>query len=148
MTKHELCLSQEEFTMAQAQLRAAVNFGFIEEADIDAISQRCQKHNRKIEDRLAGGEVVYGLTHFSLPAYLQYELTRFRLDFIEGKAENYEYMVITKAHRRKFYQDNPELFKRCAGDYFAYEDVEAVIEKRLREEEYYRYVQNLLCQCK
>ena len=147
MREKDFCLSREELRLVQAKLKAAVNFGFISEAGLDAIEFRCQEHNRRIANRLVAGEVVYGLTHFSLPAYLQYELTRFRLDFVEGKAGNYDYMVITEAHRRRFYQDNPEMFKRCIGDYFAFEDVEAVIEKRIREEEYYRYVQNLLCQC-
>jgi len=107
---------------------------------------RCEAHNQEIEEKRKRGEKVYGLTRFSLPAYLQYELTRFRLDFVSGKAANYTYALVTEEEKRAFFHKNQELFKRCAGDYFTYEDVEAVIEKRIREEEYHRYVQNLLCQ--
>lgn len=148
MIEQKFCLSKEEFSLVQAKLKAAVEFGFISEDDPDAIVWRCQEHNRSIEDRLNKGEVIYGMTCFSLPAYLQYELTRFRLDFVEGKAKNYAYKPITDEDKRGFYQENQELFKRCLGDYFAYEDAESVIEKRIREEEYYSYVQNILCQCK
>ncbi|MGN0306724.1 MAG: hypothetical protein ACI4DN_00765 [Lachnospiraceae bacterium] len=147
MTEKELCLSSEELKLACAKLKAATDFGFIAEESLEAMEIRRKEHNQKIKKELEEGKIIYGMTHFSPPAYLQYELTRFRLDFVSQKAQNYQYACITEQEKKAFFRENRELFQRCEGDYFLFEDVDAVIEKRIREEEYYRYVQNLLCQC-
>ena len=48
--------------------------------------------------------------------------------------------------RSTFYQENQDLLTRAQGDLFSYEEIEAVIEKRLREAAYDRLVQDILCQ--
>ena len=81
------------------------------------------------------------------PAYLQYELTRFKLDFAEP-CEKIRALGIcpdfTDAQTRAWYDANPDLFTRYAGDSFPYEEVKQIIEKRMREEVYDSLVQDLL----
>lgn len=139
------CLNQQELKKAKAELRLAERLGFIEEAGLAEAEKRRLKKNREIQDRLKAGETVYGLTMYSPAAYLQYELTRFRLDFVSGRADNYMYREITDEEKRRFYRDNPDLFTRYFGDMFSYEETADIIEKRLREEEYYELVNDLLC---
>ena len=43
-----------------------------------------------------------------------------------------------------WYDANPDLFTRYAGDSFPYEEVKQIIEKRMREEVYDSLVQDLL----
>lgn len=81
--------------------------------------------------------------------YLQYELTRFKLDFAQPTAAIRALPVcpvITEEQKQAYYRNNPDLFTRYWGDSFPYEDVEQIIEKRLREEAYDALVQDLLRQ--
>ena len=50
----------------------------------------------------------------------------------------------TDAQTRAWYDANPDLFTRYAGDSFPYEEVKQIIEKRMREEVYDSLVQDLL----
>ena len=90
---------------------------------------------------------MYGTRHFSAPAYLQYELTRFKLDFVERREKIRALGIcpdFTDAQTRAWYDANPDLFTRYAGDSFPYEEVKQIIEKRMREEVYDSLVQDLL----
>ena len=81
--------------------------------------------------------------------YLQYELTRFKLDFAQPTTAIRALPVcpvITEEQKQAYYRNNPDLFTRYWGDSFPYEDVEQIIEKRLREEAYDALVQDLLRQ--
>ena len=81
--------------------------------------------------------------------YLQYELTRFKLDFAQPTAAIRALPVcpvITEEQKQTYHRNNPDLFTRYWGDSFPYEDVEQIIEKRLREEAYDALVQDLLRQ--
>ena len=94
---------------------------------------------------LAAGEVVYGLTAYPLPAYLQYECTRFRLAFAgERKQVRYNYAPITAREEKAYYKANKDLFTRYMGDKFRFREVKQVVRKKMREEEYDRAVQDLL----
>lgn len=139
-------LNKSEREKAKAELMLATQLGFIEEAGLKAVEMRRRKKNEKLQKRLKEGKIVYGLTCYGKPAYLQHELTKFRLDFVSGKATSYLYRVITREEKECFYRDNQDLFTRYFGDPFPYEDVEDIIEKRIREEEYYGLIQNILCQ--
>ena len=80
--------------------------------------------------------------------YLQYELTRFRLDFVQPTENIRKSGIspeITENQKKAFYERNKDLFGRYLGDLFSYEEVEQIIEKRLREEVYDRLVQEILC---
>ena len=94
-------------------------------------------------------KVFYGPRRYSLPMYLQYELTRFRLDFVQptenirkSRNQSGDYR---KSRKKLSNERNKDLFGRYFGDLFSYEEVEQIIEKRLREEVYDRLVQEILC---
>ena len=93
--------------------------------------------------------MFYGPRQYTPAMYLQYELTRFKLDFAQPTAAIRALPVcpvITEEQRQAYYRNNSDLFTRYWGDSFPYEDVEQIIEKRLREEAYDALVQDLLRQ--
>lgn len=143
---HKYCLSSEELLLAKASLLAAKQFGFIEEDGFAAMEQRCRKRNQANEKKLEEKDIVYGVTTYSYAAYLQQELTGFKLDFLSGKAENYVYRKITEEAKRDFYLKNQDLFTDFDYKNFEYDEVREVVEKRIREEEYYGYIKDILCQ--
>ena len=139
--------SKEERQRVLAQLKIAAWMGLIPSEDPEAVEERRRQRNAEIERRLAAGEVVYGLTHYTPAMYLQYELTRFKLDYTVYKGErvgDYPYTEIAEEQKRTFYDENQDLFTRYFGDSFRYDEVSMIIEKRLREQEYERIVQDLV----
>lgn len=161
--------SEEERKLVLARLQAAAWMGVISSPDLEAVEERRKQKNAEIEKRLAKGEAVYGLTHYTPAMYLQYELTRFKLDytvhakaFLDQYSKNishgpcfyrgggtcpaqYSYREITEEEKKAFYEENKDLFTRYFGDSFAYDEVSMIIEKRLREMEYESIIQDLLC---
>lgn len=161
--------SGEERKQVLARLQAAAWMGVISSPDLEAVEERRKQKNGEIEKRLSDGEAVYGLTHYTSAMYLQYELTRFKLDYtvhakalLEQYSKNisqapgfrggggtraarYAYREITEEEKKAFYEENRDLFTRYFGDSFAYDEVGMIIEKRLREKEYESIVQDLLC---
>lgn len=132
-----------------ACLAFAKRLGLIDDDSLDAVKIRCENENKKREEKLKSNEAVYGVTHFSVPAYLQYELTRFKLDFASEKEEIkriYSYKEISFTEKKAFFEDNADLFTRYNGDMFSFGEVETVIEKRIREAEYENEIENILCQ--
>lgn len=75
----------QELSRAEAEICLAKKLGFIDEAGFAALEERRIKKNKEIQEELNACKTVYGLTCYSSAAYLQYELTRFRLDFCGGK---------------------------------------------------------------
>ena len=139
----------QELRRICANLTFAKQLGLIDDDSLAAAEERCRLENARRGEKLAAGKVVYGLTAYPLPAYLQYELTRFRLEFAlpSRTVRDSGYCPeITEAQKRTFYQENQDLLTRAQGDLFSYEEIEAVIEKRLREAAYDRLVQDILCQ--
>ncbi len=137
--------SEEEKKRVLAQLQIAAWMGLISSSNLDAVEERRKQKNEEIDRQLAKGEVVFGLTHYSPAMYLQYELTRFKLEYTvyTGKqVGNYPYREITEAQKQVFYEENRDLFTRYFGDSFEYREVSMIIEKRLREQEY----EDLICE--
>lgn len=143
------CFSGEsEKKYALACLEFAKRLGLLDDSSLEAVALRCQAENEKRKEMLEKGETVYGLTQFPLPVYLDYELTRFKLDFVSEKEEikkNYPYTPISKKEKKAYYKNNRDLFTRYSGDKFRFREVEMIIEKKIREEEYENAVHNLLC---
>ena len=135
------CLDQKEWEEAQAALLLAKRFGLIEDASIEALEKRRAEKNRE--------SARYGARYYSPAMYLQYELTRFKLDFVQPSEQIRRLGVcpdFSEEEKRAFYENNQDLFGRYHGDLFEYEEVRQIIEKRLREEAYDRLIQDLLCQ--
>ena len=137
----------DEWRHAKACLTLAKRWGLIGDDSPEALERRRAAKNAQTERAEQDGKPVYGTRRFSAPAYLQYELTRFKLDFAEP-CEKIRALGIcpdfTDAQTRAWYDANPDLFTRYAGDSFPYEEVKQIIEKRMREEVYDSLVQDLL----
>lgn len=143
------CLEKDELRKAQAELLFAKKLGLIHDADFEAQEKRRVALNEENQEKMKKKEPVYGLISYSKPAYLQYELTRFKLDFVEEIDKiksNYVYIEISEEEKLKFYSENMDLFTRYFGDSFTYEEVEMIIVKRIREAEYENNVENILRQ--
>ena len=141
--------SASERQYAEACLIFAQKIGLIDDGSLDAVKIRCEKENAKRKEKSEKGETVYGLLHFSLPEYLDYELTRFKLDFvaeIEVIKKNYNYKEISEKKKKAFYKANRDLFTRFNGDRFRYKEVKMIVKKKIREEEYENEINSILCQ--
>ena len=148
MIEKRYCLTPEEWAYAKAELVLAEKLGLIENADIEALEKRCAEKNEENARLEMEKKVFYGPRRYSLPMYIQYELTRVRLDFVlttENIRKSGISPEITENQKKAFYERNKDLFGRYFGDLFSYEEVEQIIEKRLREEVYDRLVQEILC---
>ena len=143
------CLDKKEWEEAQAALLLAKRFGLIEDASIEALEKRRAKKNEENNRAEKAGKLFYGPRFYSPAMYLQYELPRFKLDFVQpsekikkqGRCPDF-----SEKEKRAFYENNQDLFGRYHGDLFDYEDVRQIIEKRLREDAYDRLIQDILCQ--
>ena len=143
------CLSPQEWRYAQGCLTLAKRFGLIDDDSHAALEKRRAAKNAAAARCKADGTAVYGVRHYSAPAYLQYELTRFKLDFVEpcGKIRALGVCPdFTEAQTRAWYDVNRDLFTRYFGDSFSYEESRQIIEKRMREEVYDNLVQDILCE--
>ena len=141
MMNRKYCLDQKEWEEAQAALLLAKRFGLIEDAGLEALEKRRATKNKE--------KSLYGARYYSPAMYLQYELTRFKLDFVQPSEQIRRLGVcpdFSEEEKRAFYENNQDLFGRYDGDLFEYEEVRQIIEKRLREEAYDRLIQDLLCQ--
>lgn len=141
--------NQKNEQYAKACLIFAKRLGLIDDDSLEAAKKRCDAENAKREIQLKNGEIFYGLTHYSFPAYLQHELTKFRLDFVsedEKIKKSYSYKEISRRDAKDFFKKNKDLFTRYNGDRFTFKEVKMIIEKKIREEEYENEINSILCQ--
>ena len=146
---HEFIMARTVQKQLKAELIFAKRLGLTEDDTLDGVVSRCEKENQRRKGMLQNGENIYGPEHFSLPAYVRYEQTRFRLDFVsesEKVKKNYSYQRISEKEKQAFYEANRDLFTRYHGDSFTYEEVSVIIRKRIREMEYDKEIQNILFQ--
>ena len=101
MIEKRYCLTPEEWAYAKAELVLAEKLGVIENADIEALEKRCAEKNEENARLEMEKTVFYGPRRYSLPMYLQYELTRFRLDFVQKILENQESVRRLQKIRKK-----------------------------------------------
>ena len=145
--KRTYCLTPREWRYAQGCLTLAKRLGLIDDDSPAALEKRRTAKNAAISRSEAEGAPVYGTRFFSAPAYLQFELTRFKLDFVEP-CEKIRALGVcptfTDEQTRAWYDANPDLFTRYFGDSFSYEESRLIIEKRMREEVYDNLVQDIL----
>ena len=146
--ERKYCLTSEQWKYAQAGLTLAKRFGLIDDDSPAALDKRCAEKNAEMVALEREGKVVYGTRCYSAAAYLQYELTRFKLDFVEPSEKIRALGVcpnFTDEQTRTYYDKNRDLFTRYFGDSFSYDEVRQIIEKRMREEVYDNLVQDILC---
>lgn len=87
------CLDKKEWEEAQAALLLAKQFGLIEDAGIEALEKRRAKKNKE--------NSLYGVRFYSPAMYLQYELTRFKLDFVQPSEQNKKRGSVPVLRRKK-----------------------------------------------
>ena len=146
LTFRDFGVDEEEVKKVRAELRFAVNLGLITDDSLKGVESRRLAKEAETVAALNENKIVYGLSSYSRQAYLRYELTRFRLDFIsEGSAVNYEYTDISEKDATCFYEKNRDLFTRANGESFEFEEVRLIVNKKIRELEYEKNV-NLLCE--
>ncbi|MBQ8504017.1 MAG: hypothetical protein IJ491_07060 [Clostridia bacterium] len=141
--------TDEQRQYALACLAFAKKIGLIDDCSLEAVVQRCNTENEKRRQALENGEIVYGLKQFTLPVYLDYELTRFRLDFIAEKdiiKHNYIYKPIEKKQLKQYFRNNRDLFTRYHGERFRFKESCMVVYKKIREEQYDEEINAILCQ--
>lgn len=141
--------SDEQRQYALACLTFAQRLGLIDDSSLDAVADRCNAENEKRRQALANGEIVYGLKQFTLPVYLDWELTRFRLDYASEKDEIkkvYQYKPIEAKELKAYYKSNKDLFTRYNGDRFRFKESRMVVYKKIREEQYDEEISAVLCQ--
>lgn len=148
--KNKYCLDEKSWREAQAALLLAKKHGLIEDSSFLALEKRRAKKNEENTQKEEAGEYFYGPSFFSSPAYLQYELTRFKLDFVQPSEQIRRLGIcpnFSREQKLEYYAKNLDLFGRYHEDLFSFDEVEQIIEKRLREEAYDKLIQNILCQC-
>lgn len=141
-------ITDEQRQYALACLTFARKIGLIDDDSLEAIAHRCNAENKKRKIALEKGEIVYGLTEFTLPVYLDYELTRFRLDFVAERdviKANYTYSPIDKKQLKEYYKANKDLFTRYNGEKFRFKESRLVVYKKIREEQYDNEINAILC---
>ena len=138
---------ENEKKYALACLEFAKRLGLIDDESLDGVKKRCDAENKKRAVQIENGETVYGLTRFSYPAYLNYELTRLKLDFVGETQEVkkvYNYPEITRRDLKDYFKNNRDLFTRYNNDKFFFFEVKTVIYKKIREEQYDAEINNIL----
>ena len=124
-------------------------FRLIPDDTVEALEERRKEKNEENRHKQEKGELFYGPYFYTPPMYLNMSLQDFDLDFVQPSEKIKQLGVcpsFTREERLNFYENNHDLFGRYHGDYFPFEDVEQIIEKRLREEAYDKLIQNILCQ--
>lgn len=146
LTFRDFGVDEEEVKKVRAELRFAVNLGLITDDSLQGVESRRIAKEAETTAALGENKIVYGLSSYSRQAYIRYELTRFRLDFIsEGSAVKYEYTDIFEKDAIDFYEKNRDLFTRANGESFEFDEVRLIVKKKIRELEYEKNV-NLLCE--
>lgn len=132
---------------ALACLAFAKRLGLIDDDSLDAVYDRCKAENESRKTKLENNEIVYGPVSLLPNEYLDYELTRFKLDFAgESDKVKYDFKPIEKKDLKAYYKNNKDLFTRYNRERFFFFEVKTVIYKKIREDEYENEVNGILCQ--
>ncbi len=111
---------------------------FIDDVEWGVAERRAETEWKK-EDAWKNGTAAFGARYLTPEMYLDYELKSIQLAFATYKGEmvgNHVCHVYTDTEKRTFYEKNQDLFTRYHGDLFPYEEVDLIIEKWLKVQEY------------
>ena len=117
------------------------------------VDQRRAETEWKNADAWKNGTAAFGARYLTPEMYLDYELKSIQLAFATYKGEmvgNYKCHVYTEDEKRAFYDANQDLFTRYHGDLFPYEEVDLIIEKWLKVQEYQDIIEQVAkadCEC-
>ena len=118
---------------------------FIDDVEL-MVDQRRAETEWKNADAWKNGTVAYGVRYLTPEMYLDYERKSIQLAFATYKGEMvgmHKCHVYTEDEKRAFYDKNQDLFTRYHGDLFPYEEVDLIIEKWLRVQEYQELIKKV-----
>ncbi len=117
------------------------------------VDQRRAETEWKNAEAWKNGTTAFGARYLTPAMHLDYELKSIQLAFATYKGEmvgNYKCHVYTEDEKRAFYDANQDLFTRYHGDLFPYEEVDLIIEKWLKVQEYQDIIEQVAkadCEC-
>ncbi len=120
--------------------------GFIDDIE-QIVDHRRAESEWKNEDAWKNGTAAFGARYLTPEMHLDYELKSIQLAFATYKGEmvgNHKCHVYTKDEKRAFYEKNQDLFTRYHGDLFPYEEVDLIIEKWLKMQEYQELIRAVI----
>lgn len=118
---------------------------FIDEVE-QIVDQRRAETEWKNEEAWKNGTVAFGARYLTPEMYLDYEWKSIQLAFVVYKGDrvgNHKCQVYTEDEKRAFYENNQDLFTRYHGDLFPYEEVDLIIEKWLKMQEYQEFTESV-----
>ena len=111
------------------------------------VDQRRAETEWKNAEAWKNGTTAFGVRYLTPAMHLDYELKSIQLAFVTYKGEmvgNYKCHVYTEDEKRAFYDANQDLFTRYHGDLFPYEEVDLIIEKWLKVQEYQDIIESVV----
>ena len=119
--------------------------GFIDNVE-QIVDQRRAETEWKNEEAWKSGNAAYGARYLTPEMYLDYEVKSIQLAFATYQGDNVGSHIchVYKAdEKRAFYENNQDLFTRYHGDLFPYEEVDLIIEKWLKMQEYQEFTESV-----
>ena len=137
------------FMKAQAEVYGfGSTNGFIDDVE-QVVTERRAETEWKNADAWKNGTAAFGARYLTPEMYLDYELKTIQLAFATYKGEmvgSHKCHVYTEDEKRAFYEDNQDLFTRYHGDLFPYEEVDLIIEKWLKVQEYQEFIESVIAE--
>lgn len=124
-----MILSKED----KAHLDVAYSLGFIDSTSEAALLSRWKQYNSESHQ--------FGPSYLCLEGYIEMEKTSFMLRYVKNAKSE-----ISSDAIKIFYDENKDLFTRAEGDIFELFEVSEIIKKRIKEKEYFDYVERVLLQ--
>lgn len=85
--------------------------GYIEDGSYEAFLKRFEEENRLRKEKIEKGEVVYGLSEYTLELYREYEMDSIQKSYC-GDIDN-EGMEVTDADRQQYYSEYEDSYQRA-----------------------------------
>lgn len=137
------------FVKAQAEEFGIGSTDHFIDAVEQIVGQRRAEKERKNTDAWKNGTAAFGVRHLTPAMHLDHELKSIQLAFAEYKGDKvgtHICHVYTEDEKRAFYDANQDLFTRYHGDLFSYEEVDLIIEKWLKVQEYQDIIESVVAE--
>ena len=118
---------------SRAVYKLAEERGYVGDDGYEALLERWRNENEEREKSLEQGQIVYGLTQFSLEQYISYELEALEQQFLNDK--NNKELEISQQEREEYFRNNewtgPDGFSEPQLD-----EIQSVVDAALQKERY------------
>ncbi|MDD6057516.1 MAG: hypothetical protein PUB98_04585 [Clostridiales bacterium] len=123
----------EKLIYRRAVYRLGMERGYVESVEYRDIVRRWHLENEQRETKKEKGEIVYGLTEFSLEQYISYEMQGLKQCFLEDK-ENTD-LQITQDEREEHFRNN-EWTGADGSSEAVLEEIKSIVDRDLQELRY------------